>query len=685
MSLFAELKRRNVLRVLLAYVVFSWLAMQVADVLQSALDLPTLWSKGLLALLAIGLVPVVVFAWVFEMTPEGLKRESEVPRDASITAHTARRLDYVVIVLLGVAIAFFAYDRFTRTPAPVVTEAPATAEPAASDEHGVPVVAVLPLKALSTEEEGTFLASGLHDDLLTRLAKLHAFKVISRTSVMEYADTRKNIRQIGQELGAHYILEGGLQAIGGRVSINAQLIDATTDEHLWAEIYNRELTTANLFEVQGEIAGAIAGAMKATLSPDDVAVLQDVPTQNLEAYRAYLRGLETANTLTPSAMLNSVEAFSEAVAADPNFADAWAALAKAYLRRYWEEGAEVGATPDPSLRESAEKALDRATALGPNRVETLLARAYYQYYAFRNYEAALDEQAKALAIAPNNNMVIALRGFLLRRLGRVDEAADVLLQALEYNRNGLGHRRELMSTLMDAGRCAEGMQQADEAVNRFPDAGDVLSVVAALRLVCGDAQAAWALLRRSSVTTPAELIAAVNINLHSNRPEAAIEVLRTEGPQFQGDSLMRLTTANFLAALYRLTGQPDAAATALQDAEAASGEVADSPAAKLQLAYLAGLRGDRKQLVTSGRQALDHFPNDAYVLPSLEYELMWHFALAGADQAAWELFAKWAPHSLYTELSLLPGNPFLDRLRADPRFQEVYASALARYPEQNSP
>jgi len=162
MSLFTELKRRNVLRVLLAYVVFSWLAMQVADVLQSALDLPTLWSKGLLALLAIGVVPVVVFAWVYEMTPEGLKRESEVSREASITAHTARKLDYVVIVLLVVAIGFFAYDRLTRAPAPTAT---APAEAPTADQQQVPVVAVLPLKALSTEEEGTFLASGLHDDL----------------------------------------------------------------------------------------------------------------------------------------------------------------------------------------------------------------------------------------------------------------------------------------------------------------------------------------------------------------------------------------------------------------------------------------------------------------------------------------------------------------------------------------
>ncbi|MDX1698558.1 MAG: hypothetical protein R3308_09745, partial [Thiohalobacterales bacterium] len=287
MSLFEELKRRNVFRVALAYLVLAWLMLQVADVLVDALELPSVWSKGIIALLVIGFIPTIVFSWVYELTPEGVKRESEVDRSQSITPDTGRKLNIAVVVMLALAIVLFSAEHFLGdrgTEPAAIAAAPATSpggSEAATTADAVPVVAVLPLQALSTEEEGRFLASGLHDDLLTRLARLEAFRVISRTSVMEYANTTKNLKQIADELGASYIVEGGLQAIGGRVRINAQLIDAESDEHLWAETYEQALTPANLFEVQAEIASAIAEATRATLSPHDVEVLEEVPTENL--------------------------------------------------------------------------------------------------------------------------------------------------------------------------------------------------------------------------------------------------------------------------------------------------------------------------------------------------------------------------------------------------------------------
>ena len=283
------------------YVVLSWVLLQVADVLMDTIGLPDIWGKAVLGLLLIGFPPVLIFSWIYEMTPEGVKREKEIADDASITSHTAKKLNIAVIVLLVIAIGIFAIDKFTGTPGtssePVAMTAPSP--------DAIPVVAVLPLQAFSTEEEGIFLASGLHDDLLTRLARLQSFKVISRTSVMEYADTTKNLREIGAELGASYILEGGLQAIGGNVRINAQLIDAATDEHLWAQTYNRALTTANLFDVQADIAGAIAGALHATLSPQELEQLSDVPTENLKAYEAFLRGLDLRGMLTMPASSRS--------------------------------------------------------------------------------------------------------------------------------------------------------------------------------------------------------------------------------------------------------------------------------------------------------------------------------------------------------------------------------------------
>ena len=263
MSLFKELKRRNVIRVGAAYLVLSWLSLQVADVLEDAFELPTMWTKVVVALLVLGFIPVMIFSWVYEMTPGGLKREIEVDPDASVTAHTARKLDLAVILMFVGAVVLFAVDRYAGTPSVIPTQQPVEI----AEVSEIPVVAVLPLQALSTEDEVIFLASGLHDDLLTRLARLDTYRVISRTSVMEYAGTTKNMRQIGAELGAAYILEGGLQAIGGNVRINAQLIIAATDEHLWAETYDRELTTANLFAVHTDIANAISTALNASLSP----------------------------------------------------------------------------------------------------------------------------------------------------------------------------------------------------------------------------------------------------------------------------------------------------------------------------------------------------------------------------------------------------------------------------------
>ena len=429
LSVYKELKRRNVFRVAAGYAVLSWLLLQIADVLMDTIGLPDIWGKAVLGLLLIGFLPVLIFSWVYEMTPEGLKRENEIAPETSITSHTAKKLDIAVIALLVIAIGVFAIDRFTGAPvnavAPVATTAPVP--------DAIPVVAVLPLQALSTDDEGIFLASGLHDDLLTRLARLQAFKVISRTSVMEYANTTRNIRDIGAELGANFILEGGLQAIGGNVRINAQLIDAATDEHIWADTYNRELTTANLFDVQAEIAGAIADAMHATLSPKDIEQLGGVPTENLKAYEAYLRGRDFRQQLTMQGIRGAVAAQREATELDPEFGEAWAALSSALIGQYWEEGAEDGVSPNEALVEESRQALARAQQLDPGTASTFMAESLFHYYGFRDYSSALIALGRAEAIAPNNVRVHAVRGYLLRRLGRVSEAADALLGAKELN------------------------------------------------------------------------------------------------------------------------------------------------------------------------------------------------------------------------------------------------------------
>lgn len=270
MALFAELKRRNVFRAGIAYVVLSWLLLQVTDVVVPTLELPEWVARLVLFLLVLGFPLALIFTWVFELTPDGLMREKDVVRAESITRGTGRKLDYITIALLVLALGWFAWGSFfdERSSARPASEPPQAAKPGTEKgEPGIPIIAVLPFKAAGSDDGG-FLAGGLHDDLLTRLAKLGGFRVISRTSMMEYADATISMPEIGRELGADYILEGGVQAREERVRINAQLIDAPRDSHIWAEVYDRKLTAADLFDVQAELAIAIAAAIKTKLSPE---------------------------------------------------------------------------------------------------------------------------------------------------------------------------------------------------------------------------------------------------------------------------------------------------------------------------------------------------------------------------------------------------------------------------------
>lgn len=384
MSLVRELNRRNVFRVGIAYAVVGWLLLQITDVVVPILELPDWVARLVLFLLVLGLVPALIFAWAYELTPEGVKREHEVDRNRSITGQTGRKLDKAIIALLVLVLAWSAWDRWTA-PRAVVEEVPTAEAQDVSPVKAELVVAVLPFNATGSDDGG-FLATGLHDDLLTLLAKLGAYQVISRTSMMDYAGTTKNMRQIGEELGASHILEGGVQARGSRVRINAQLIDAAEDEHLWAETFDRELTATDLFDIQAELATAIAEAMHTTLSPEDKAIVSEVPTENLEAYTAYLRGLAAWDLTAGVSTLedrDAIAAFKEAVRHDPEFAQAWAWLAAAHVKA-------SGNLFDKEASDAALEALARARQLQPGLLEAEIVWAEYQYRQMQEYARALE-------------------------------------------------------------------------------------------------------------------------------------------------------------------------------------------------------------------------------------------------------------------------------------------------------
>ncbi len=326
MSLFAELKRRNVFRVTFAYGIIAWVLAQVADLAFDNFGSPEWVSKTVLFLLMLGLPLAIFFAWAFELTPEGIKKEADVDRTESITPQTGQKLNYVIIGVLVVAVGLLLSDKFQPTETDVLDE---TFEVVETDTSRLSI-AVLPFENRSDRSEDEYFAEGIHDDLLTSIANIGSMKVISRTSVMEYKGTTKKIPEIARELGVANILEGGVQRSGNQVRINVQLIDAETDEHLWAETYDRQLTAENLFVIQSEVSNAIAKALQATLSPDEQQRINNIPTQNLEAYEAYMLGRQSWVARTADSTAEAVIHFQRAVDLDPDYAPAWAGLADAY-------------------------------------------------------------------------------------------------------------------------------------------------------------------------------------------------------------------------------------------------------------------------------------------------------------------------------------------------------------------
>ena len=296
MSFFAELKRRNVFKVGVAYAIVAWLLVQITSIVAPALHLPE-WTLSLIIYLTIIGFPLALFlAWAFELTPEGIKPTSDVDKAQSITRATGQKLNHIIITMLSLAVIFLVIDNYvlSREEVPSVVTEPGETKAKAETEPAEAVnrksIAVLPFADRSSSKADSYFVDGIQDDILTQLAKITSLKVISRTSVMGYRNTTKNMKTIGRELGVATVLEGGVQRAGNRVRINVQLIDADKDEHLWAETYNRKLTAENIFTIQGEISKAIASALRAALSPEEEAKLNAVPTKNLEALEAYFKG-----------------------------------------------------------------------------------------------------------------------------------------------------------------------------------------------------------------------------------------------------------------------------------------------------------------------------------------------------------------------------------------------------------
>ncbi|MEE8464014.1 MAG: adenylyl cyclase, partial [Gammaproteobacteria bacterium] len=356
---FKELMRRNVARVALVYIIVAWVTIQVVDVMFPALHVPE-WAISITAaLIIIGFPFALIFAWAFEITPEGIKREKEVDRSQSITTNTGRKLDFMIIGALAIAVTFLLFDKLVLTESEDEVAKAGTPDRTTEMSAKAPEksIAVLPFVNMSGDIENEYFSDGLSEELLNVLAKMPELKVVGRTSSFKFKGTNEDLRMIGQQLGVAHVLEGSVRQSGLKVRITAQLIDTETGFHLWSETFDRELD--DIFAIQDEISASVAAALKVTLLGEEVAKPAEIHgTENVEAYNAFLQGRYFFQHETFENLEKAIDFLERAIEIDPAYAAAYAELSLAQQR--WVGG--YPNSPDfttgmPIARQYAERAL----------------------------------------------------------------------------------------------------------------------------------------------------------------------------------------------------------------------------------------------------------------------------------------------------------------------------------------
>ena len=499
MSFLAELKRRNVIRVAIAYVAVSWLAMQAGTLLVQALELSNAIPKGLFVLLVIGFIPTLVFSWVYELTPEGLKREAEIERDESITHLTGRRLDYLVIGVLVAVVALLLVDKFVLTrkvekvekgsepfSAIATSQTAATAsvekgsDPFSTPEPAQSTIAVLPFVDMSPGKDQEYFSDGISEELLNLLAKIPQLQVTARTSSFSFKGKEMGIKEIAKTLGVAHILEGSVRKSGDQVRITAQLINARTDKHLWSHTYDRKLD--DVFAIQDEIAADVVKQLKVTL-------LGDVPTArhtDPQAYALFLQARQLAYQRTADALRQSDALYRQALAIDPRYAPAWDEQARNLVNE-----AGIGAVPNDEGYRQAREAAERALAIDPDYAP---AHAILGQIARDEGDPAGAAQhlERALALAPADLDVLLSSAGLLRSIDQLQQAIAVGEHIVARDPVNVSSLYYLGVAYRLAGRYDEAIARFRTALSLGPGRGVVHFMVGATLLLKGDAAGALA-------------------------------------------------------------------------------------------------------------------------------------------------------------------------------------------------
>jgi TolB-like protein/Tfp pilus assembly protein PilF len=462
-SFFAELRRRNVIRAAGLYLVGAWLVVQVAGTVLPMFGAPEWLPRTIVVLLAIGFVPAVIFSWVFELTPQGLKREDDVVSAQSITPQTGRRMDRMIIVVLVLALGYFAFDKFVLAPrreAGLVASALPNESKSVID---VKSIAVLPFVNMGADKTDEYLSDGVSEELIIALSKITGLKVKARTSSFAFKNKNEDIQKIGELLHVSHLLEGSVARAGNKLRITAQLIQASNGNHLWSDTYDREMQ--DIFAVRSEVAQHVALTLKVRLLGEEKERVDKKPTENLEAYKLYLRGRYFWNKRTPDGIKQAIEQFQQSIDRDPNFALGYAGLADSYIALTFynfaapheampkaKESAlkamaldDTVAEPHASLGNilmnydwnwpAAEKAFKRSIELKPDYATGHEWYAIHYLIGMGRLDDAVEEMKKALELEPASLIMNTFMGATLYYAGRYDAAIDQCRRTIEMDPN----------------------------------------------------------------------------------------------------------------------------------------------------------------------------------------------------------------------------------------------------------
>lgn len=655
------MRRRKVWRVAAGYGVVGWLIIQFATTVFPAFTLP-LWTARLVIVLVLAGFPIaLILAWAFDVSSAGIEVTPEiVPTDCPPT-FAGRRKNLVPLAIAGLLIALAAgYFLIPRASARKLDKS----------------IAVLPFDNFSADQENAYFADGIQDDILTNLARIGDLKVISRTSVMPYRGQTHNLREIGQALNVATILEGSVRREGKRVRINVQLIDTATDKHMWAQVYDRELT--DVFAIQSELAREIASALKATLSPDEQERIEKKPTDNGEAYLLYLQAHEIFDRPDRlHADVARVESlYEQAIQLDPSFALAHARLAQVESWRYY------AIEPVAARAQKARTAANEAVRLQPDLAETHLALGYVHYYVERDYDRALSEFAIARRGLPNDAGVFRAMAAIQRRQGKWAESSASYEKAVSLDpKNPILLENMGMNYLAERDY-AKAAKLFDRGVLAAPETFTIRELRARIEFYArGDLRPMQQLLASLPENVDPNgtiTLARYNLKMYERKFDELIGILeRSPAEKSRGETSAPISRSFLLATVYAQKKDEAKARASYEEARVKAGSAVhespdDGPRHALLGLIYAGL-GRCEEALAEGKRAVELLPEsrDAFDGPILAVTRARINMMCGDFETALALL----DHSLQTPSGVtvpeLRLDPIWDPLRADPRFQRM--------------